>query len=181
MKSTLASTFRVDNPTVAMWLLAASLVSLPAYSADSKEKPKTAAPSKPAATGAKPATTSSASKPSATSKPAAASAAKTPAGAPVATVAGTGKPSVIDFSAEWCGPCKKFAPIYDKVASNYKGKVDFFHVDTEDAKNKALVDKFSVSVMPTIVFRDAAGKAKLINEGVMEEKTLVQEVNNLLK
>lgn len=104
------------------------------------------------------------------------------ASAPVAAAGAlTGRPSVIDFFAVWCVPCKKFEPTFNKVAADFKGKVDFLHVDVDDPKQKALVDKYKVTVMPTFVFRDAAGKAKLINEGVMKEPAFVEEVNNLLK
>ncbi|MBY0550194.1 MAG: thioredoxin fold domain-containing protein [Candidatus Obscuribacterales bacterium] len=102
------------------------------------------------------------------------------AAAPATEVA-TGRPSVIDFFAVWCVPCKKFEPTFNKVAADYKGKVDFLHVDVDDPKQKKLVDKYKVTVMPTFVFRDATGKARLINEGVMKEPEFVGEVDKLLK
>lgn len=93
----------------------------------------------------------------------------------------TGRPSVIDFFAVWCVPCKKFEPTFNKVAGDYKGKVDFLHVDVDDPKQKKLVDKYKITVMPTFVFRDATGKARLINEGVMKESDFIGEVDKLLK
>lgn len=103
------------------------------------------------------------------------------AAAPASQVGSTGRPSVIDFFAVWCVPCKKFDPIFNRVAESYKGKVDFVHVDVDDPKQKKLVDKYKVNIMPTFVFRDATGKAQLINEGVMKEAAFVDEVNKLLK
>lgn len=163
--STLRSEFFKNIEPAGIWLLAASFLILPAKGADSKDKPKAAA-------GA-----------SAAKQPAAKStkSAKNSAVSDAATVNGTGKPSIIDFSAVWCVPCKKFNPIYEKVANDFRGRVDFFHVDVDDPKHKAVVDKYKVEIMPTIVFRDAKGAAKYINQGPMEEATLVKEVNNLLK
>ena len=92
-----------------------------------------------------------------------------------------GRPSVIDFSAVWCVPCKKFEPIFNRVANDYKGRVDFLHVDVDDPKQKKLVDRYKIQIMPTLVFCNERGIAKLINEGVMDEKSLVKEVNTLLK
>lgn len=99
-----------------------------------------------------------------------------------AGAAGGATPTVIDFSAEWCAPCKKFAPTFDRIGSNYRGRINFMHIDVDKPGSyKALVDKYNPSMMPTIVFQDARGNAKTIHEGVMEEAVLVQQTEALLK
>ncbi len=90
-------------------------------------------------------------------------------------------PTIYDFGAVWCVPCKKFAPIFDKVAESYKGKVDFQHIDAEDEKHKALVEKYKVMTLPTIIFVDKAGKTVATVNKVMTEAELTKQTEALIK
>jgi thioredoxin 1 len=56
---------------------------------------------------------------------------------------------VIDFYANWCGPCKRIAPVYEKLADAYK-KITFLKVDVDESGE--LVEKFGIQAMPTFVF-----------------------------
>ncbi|PIN93721.1 thioredoxin [Candidatus Pacearchaeota archaeon CG10_big_fil_rev_8_21_14_0_10_31_24] len=58
--------------------------------------------------------------------------------------------SVIDFYADWCGPCKIMAPRFDEAASELKGKVNFAKVDVDGEQE--LAERFGVMSIPTIVF-----------------------------
>jgi thioredoxin 1 len=60
------------------------------------------------------------------------------------------KPCIIDFYADWCGPCKMVAPILEELASEYDGKVDVFKVDTE--KEQELAAAFGVRSIPSLLF-----------------------------
>lgn len=56
---------------------------------------------------------------------------------------------LMDFYADWCGPCKIMAPIFEEVEKDYEGKVEFEKVDVE--ANEQLAEKFGISGIPTFV------------------------------
>ncbi len=60
------------------------------------------------------------------------------------------KPCLIDFYADWCGPCKMVAPILEELAEEYKGKIDIYKVDTEDQVELASV--FGIRSIPSLLF-----------------------------
>ncbi len=65
-------------------------------------------------------------------------------------VMASGKPVVIDFWAEWCGPCRMIAPIVDKLAAEYGDKVVIGKCDVEE--NDEITAKYGVRNIPTIIF-----------------------------
>ena len=62
----------------------------------------------------------------------------------------SGKPVVIDFWAEWCGPCRMVAPIIDELGAEYEGKVIMGNGDVDE--NDALAVKFGIRNIPTVIF-----------------------------
>lgn len=65
-------------------------------------------------------------------------------------------PIIVDFYAEWCGPCKLAAPIIDKLSGEYAGKAIIAKVDTDE--NNELAGKYGVMSIPTVViFKKQAG------------------------
>lgn len=66
------------------------------------------------------------------------------------------RPTVIDFNATWCGPCRMFAPAFDKVAEEYMTKVDFYSIDTDQYPQTS--NAFGIRSIPTIVFITPDGK-----------------------
>ncbi|MXV37926.1 thioredoxin [Flavobacteriaceae bacterium Ap0902] len=87
------------------------------------------------------------------------------------------KPSIIDFYADWCGPCQMLAPIYDELSTEYKDKVDFYKIDTEQEQELAAM--FNVRSIPTIVFINTDGKKPQILNGALpkiEFKKVIKQV-----
>lgn len=67
-----------------------------------------------------------------------------------ADVLTNGELVVIDFWAEWCGPCKKLSPIVDELAAEYEGTVDIYKCDVEECDEAC--EKFGIRNIPTVVF-----------------------------
>ncbi len=77
---------------------------------------------------------------------------------------------VIDFWAEWCGPCKKMSPVVDELAAEYDGIVDVRKCDVEE--NVEVAAKFGIMAIPTIVFvKD--GKEIARKSGTVKKDQLV--------
>lgn len=69
-----------------------------------------------------------------------------------------GKPSIVDFTASWCGPCHRMKPIFYSLADDFKDEYNFISIDIDE--NPELANKYQVQAVPTFVFLDADG-----NEG----------------
>ena len=69
-----------------------------------------------------------------------------------------GKPSIVDFTASWCGPCQRMKPIFYSLADDFKEEYNFISIDIDE--NPELANKYQVQAVPTFVFLDADG-----NEG----------------
>ena len=69
------------------------------------------------------------------------------------------EPVLVDFWAEWCGPCKALAPVMDELAADYAGKVKIGKLDTD--ANREVSVRYSVSAIPTVI---------LFNGGEIVEK-----------
>ncbi|MDR2853975.1 MAG: thioredoxin [Prevotellaceae bacterium] len=62
----------------------------------------------------------------------------------------SGKPVVIDFWAEWCGPCRTIAPIIEELATEYEGRVEIGKLDVDD--NIETPETYGIRNIPTILF-----------------------------
>jgi len=88
------------------------------------------------------------------------------------------KPAVIDFYAEWCGPCKVVGPILDELSTEYEGKIDIYKVDTEDQYE--LAGMFGIQSVPSILFIPM-GEQPQMSMGAMPKETLKQAFSDVLK
>ena len=87
------------------------------------------------------------------------------------------KPIIMYFKAEWCGPCKMFSPIFESVADEYKDKVDFYKIDSENQPDLSYM--FQIRSIPTLIMIPLTGDT-MINPGSMNEATLRYFVEGLI-
>ncbi len=87
------------------------------------------------------------------------------------------RPAIVDFTATWCGPCKKLAPILEELAKEYKGKVDIYKVDVDKCKD--LAKAFRISSIPALLFIPAEGAPQML-VGLRDKNTLKQDIDRIL-
>jgi thioredoxin 1 len=87
-------------------------------------------------------------------------------------------PVIVDFWAPWCGPCKMVAPILDKLAKEYAGKVLITKVNTDE--NPEWAGKFGVQGIPTMLFV-SGGKEVHRQVGALPERMLRDVVGQFLE
>lgn len=85
-------------------------------------------------------------------------------------------PCVVDFSATWCGPCRRMEPILEEMAKKYDGKIIVYQVDVDE--NPQLSAKFEVSSIPYFVFFTKKGMTDAVGSRSQEdfEQLLIQEL-----
>lgn len=87
------------------------------------------------------------------------------------------KPCVIDFYADWCGPCRMMAPRLEEVAKEYSGKLIVYKVNTD--KERELAAALGIQSLPTLLFIPQNGKPQG-SLGAIPKETLVKAINEVL-
>lgn len=77
------------------------------------------------------------------------------------------KPAIIDFYADWCGPCKIAAPILEEISHEFAGKIDVYKIDTE--KEKELAAVFGIRGIPAFLYIPQKGKP-VMTSGIARSK-----------
>ena len=95
-----------------------------------------------------------------------------------AELVNSGKPMILDFWAEWCGPCRMVGPIIDDLAKEYDGQIIVGKMDVDS--NNDIVAQFGVRNIPTILFfKD--GKVVDKQVGAAQKSLFVDKADELLK
>jgi thioredoxin 1 len=86
-------------------------------------------------------------------------------------------PCVIDFYADWCGPCKMVAPVLEELAKDFEGKLNIYKVDTEAEQELAAV--FGIRSIPSILFVPAQGQPQMAM-GALPKDTFIKAFKDVL-
>ncbi|GAB6278458.1 MAG TPA: thioredoxin [Bacteroidales bacterium] len=86
-------------------------------------------------------------------------------------------PCVIDFYADWCGPCKMVAPVLEELSKEYNGKVNFYKVDTE--AEQELAAAFGIRSIPSILFCPVNGQPQMA-VGALPKDSLKKAIEDVL-
>lgn len=87
-------------------------------------------------------------------------------------------PCIIDFYADWCGPCKMVAPILEKLSKEYEGKINIYKVDTEDQQE--LAGLFGIQSIPSILFCPVEGQPQMAM-GALPKASFESAISDVLK
>jgi thioredoxin 1 len=94
-----------------------------------------------------------------------------------AEVLNSDTPVLVDFFAEWCGPCKMMAPLLDEVARDYAGKLKVVKVDVDESGETAA--RFGITAMPTFVLVKN-GREAFRRVGAAPKSTFVRELQQAM-
>lgn len=86
-------------------------------------------------------------------------------------------PCIIDFYADWCGPCKMVAPILEELSKEYEGKVNIYKVDTEAEQELSQV--FGIRSIPSMLFCPVEGQPRMA-AGALPKSALIQAIDDVL-
>jgi len=87
-------------------------------------------------------------------------------------------PSIIDFYADWCGPCKMIAPVLEELSDEYAGKINIYKVDTE--AEQELAAAFAIRSIPSMLFIPMNEPPQMAN-GALPKQELQKLIREVLK
>jgi thioredoxin 1 len=87
------------------------------------------------------------------------------------------KPCIIDFYADWCGPCKMVAPVLEELAGDFDGKINVYKVDTE--AEQELASAFGIRSIPSFLFVPAEGQPQMAM-GALPKDTFIKAFKDVL-
>ncbi|MFW5811591.1 MAG: thioredoxin [Alkalispirochaetaceae bacterium] len=88
------------------------------------------------------------------------------------------KPAIIDFYADWCGPCKMVAPILEEIDQEYGDKVHVYKIDTDQEQELAMA--FGIQSIPSLLFVPVDDKPQMA-QGALPKDAMLQAMREVLK
>ena len=86
-------------------------------------------------------------------------------------------PAIIDFYADWCGPCRVVAPVLEELSKEYAGKLNIYKVDTD--KEQELAAMFGIRSIPSILFVPKEGQPQMAM-GALPKDALKDAISSVL-
>ena len=87
------------------------------------------------------------------------------------------KPCIIDFYADWCGPCKRVAPVLVELAEQYKDDLIIYKINVDNEKELAMA--FGIQSIPTLLFIPKTGTPQ-VSQGALSKEQFVEQIENFL-
>lgn len=87
------------------------------------------------------------------------------------------KPAIVDFYADWCGPCKMIAPVLEELAAEYDGQIYIYKIDTE--AEQQLSAEFGIRSIPTLLFVPMDGQPQM-SQGALPKNELKKAIDDVL-
>jgi thioredoxin len=87
------------------------------------------------------------------------------------------KPCIIDFYADWCGPCKRVAPVLVELAEQYKDDLIIYKINVDNEKELAMA--FGIQSIPTLLFIPKTGTPQ-VSQGALSKEQFVEQIESFL-
>jgi len=86
-------------------------------------------------------------------------------------------PAIIDFYADWCGPCKMVTPVLEKISADYDGQLAIYKVDTDKEQDLAIA--FGIQSIPSLLFIPVSGQPQMAR-GAMDRRGFDKAIAEIL-